>query len=152
MTRYLLSLGSNQGDRREEMALATAYVAQLGSVVAASPTVETAAWGLSEAALPVDARTYCNCLLDVESELLPWRLHALLVAHEDARGRERGRRNAARRIDIDILAAQRTTMHAASLHLPHPRLFGRDYLRALLSSLPTRQDWEAQLRAAGLAP
>ena len=133
-----LNLGSNQGDRRANIARAVALIASRwpGAFVRAGRYVESAPWGY------VSSAPYINKALAIA---LPRRHSPLAVLHalqaiERRIGHGQPHRNPDgtyrdRIIDIDIIAIDRLRMHTPALTLPHPRAairpFVMDPLRAL---------------------
>lgn len=126
MTRVVLSLGANLGDRAG--ILRTAFEA-LGDdgLVACSGLYETPPWG------PVAQPPYLNAvaLLDGDRDARGWlsRAHEL----EQAAGRTREVRWGARTLDVDVVAvadADGTPVLSADpeLTLPHPRAHERAFV------------------------
>ena len=128
----------------------------------------------ASAPVPVSAQPwYVNGVVAVTTELAPEALMAALLAIEQGLGRERGARNAARTVDLDILAYGDQVIDAGDddrLRIPHPRMAerafvlmpladiapdwrhpanGRDIAR-LLAEMPAGQQTEAMADAAGL--
>jgi 2-amino-4-hydroxy-6-hydroxymethyldihydropteridine diphosphokinase len=128
MTRAVLSLGSNQGDRIGHLRRA---VAQIGDrVLLASGVYETAPWG--DAAQPA----YLNgVLLVLDPAAGPRDWLGLAQACETAAGRVRdpARRYGPRSLDVDVIevyAADDTplTSDDPDLTLPHPRAHLRAFV------------------------
>jgi 2-amino-4-hydroxy-6-hydroxymethyldihydropteridine diphosphokinase len=128
MTRAVLSLGSNLGDRAEQL---RAAVAGLGdAVLAVSGVYETTPWG------DPDQPPYLNAVaLVLEPGAAPG--HWLTVARslEDKAGRERDpdRRFGPRTLDVDVIAAWTADGTAVitddpELSLPHPRAHLRAFV------------------------
>ncbi len=69
----------------------------------------------------------------------PCRLLGMLQAIEAAAGRVRGVPNAARTLDLDLLAMDSLVMGTPKLVLPHPRLQDRAFVLAPLRDI--RPDW-----------
>jgi 2-amino-4-hydroxy-6-hydroxymethyldihydropteridine diphosphokinase len=128
MTRALLSLGSNQGDR---YAYLRAAIARLGErVVLTSGVYETPPWG------DADQPAYLNAVvLAVDPAASPADWLALAHAAEAGAGRVRDpeRRFGPRTLDVDVIAVWTdddvpVTSDDPALTLPHPRA----YLRAFV--------------------
>lgn len=126
--RYLIALGSNQrhphfGMPREVLHVAAEILDEtLGTVIALSPTVQTAPIGPS-------LRRYANAALVLESHLAPAELLACLQAAEAAFGRERrGQRWRSRVLDLDIVLWSGGTFHEPNLIIPHPLFRERDFV------------------------
>lgn len=123
-----LSLGSNLGDRLQNLQQARDAVAALEGValVAQSNVYETD---------PVDVRPeyedlpYLNAVLVVASDTPPAELQAALHAIEAEFGRVRGDDpNAPRPLDIDMIYAGHTQRCEDGLRLPHPRWSERRFV------------------------
>lgn len=122
MTRAVLSLGSNLGDRIGHL---RAVVADLGpALVAASPVFETAPWGVT------DQPDFLNAVLiadDPARDAWDWLRHG--QALEAASGRVREQRWGPRTLDVDIVQVDGPDGPVLSddpeLLLPHPGTPGR---------------------------
>ncbi|WP_433801607.1 2-amino-4-hydroxy-6-hydroxymethyldihydropteridine diphosphokinase [Actinomycetospora sp. CA-084318] len=129
MTRAVLSLGSNLGDRRAHLAAGLAGLAPWTR--AASSVYRTAPWG------GVDQEDFLNLVVVVDDGAAgPWDWLARARAAE--RDRDRDRSDAAvrwgpRTLDVDVLvvtAADGAPVHSADpeLLLPHPRIQERAFV------------------------
>ncbi|MFP5019417.1 2-amino-4-hydroxy-6-hydroxymethyldihydropteridine diphosphokinase [Pseudonocardia phyllosphaerae] len=96
MTRAVLSLGSNLGDRIGHL---RSVVADLGpALVAASPVVETAPWGVT------DQPDFLNAVVVAEDPALDaWGWLRRGQRLEDASGRVREQRWGPRTLDVDVV-------------------------------------------------
>ena len=126
MTRALLGLGSNVGDR----------LAHLRSAVATLPGVRTVSdvYETEPVGGPEQGR-YLNIVVAIETELAP---HALLgVCHriESAAGRVRDIRWGPRTLDVDILWIDGITVDDADLQVPHPRMWERRFVLQPLADI-----------------
>jgi 2-amino-4-hydroxy-6-hydroxymethyldihydropteridine diphosphokinase len=121
VTRAVLSLGSNLGDRFAHL---RAAVAGLGSaVVGVSPVYETAPWG------GVEQDDYLNVVLLVDdpgTDARGWLDRARAL--EAAAGRTRAVRWGARTLDVDVVAVDGVTSTDPELTLPHPRAHERAFV------------------------
>lgn len=121
MTRAVLSLGSNLGDRARHLSNA---VAALGdSVVRTSSIYRTPPWG------PVAQDDYYNIVLIVQAEGVDgygWleRCRSL----EQAAGRVRDIRWGPRTLDVDVIVAGDEVSEDPDLILPHPRAHERAFV------------------------
>lgn len=129
MTRAVLALGSNLGDR---LAHLRAAVAGLGeTVVAVSGVYETAPWPPGE-----EAPAYLNAaVLAVDPDPDPYRWLARARDLERAVGRARDAQNrwAPRTLDVDVImvwddADQPVVSDDPELTLPHPRAHLRAFV------------------------
>ncbi|MFI5715194.1 2-amino-4-hydroxy-6-hydroxymethyldihydropteridine diphosphokinase [Nocardia sp. NPDC051750] len=129
MTRAVLSIGSNMGDRLE---LLRGVVAGFGPRVrAVSPVYTTAPWG------GVEQDDFLNAVLvaeDPDYNCRAWLEHGRQL--EQAAGRERTVRWGARTLDVDIVTCAESVaggFHVCSsadpeLTLPHPRAHERAFV------------------------
>jgi 2-amino-4-hydroxy-6-hydroxymethyldihydropteridine diphosphokinase len=121
MTRAVLSVGSNVGDR---LAYLRDAVDGLGNaVVAVSPVYETAPWG------GVEQDDYLNAVVLADDPGLGPR-GWLAKAHEleDAAARTRDVRWGPRTLDVDVIDVDGTTSAEEDLTLPHPRAHERMFV------------------------
>jgi 2-amino-4-hydroxy-6-hydroxymethyldihydropteridine diphosphokinase len=116
MTRVVLSIGSNLGDR---LARLQSVVDGLGeAVVAVSPVYETDPWGRVEQAPFLNAALIAE---DAACDGQGWLRRA--QQFERAAGRVRGERWGPRTLDVDLIACYGATeviVREANLTLPHP--------------------------------
>jgi 2-amino-4-hydroxy-6-hydroxymethyldihydropteridine diphosphokinase len=123
-----LSLGSNLGDRLENLREAARRIAALPEVhlMAVAPVYQTE---------PVDAQPeyrhlrYLNTVLVIDGPSDLDTFSGAIHRIEDELGRQRGPdRNAPRTIDIDVLYAGNTRRADGKLDLPHPRWAQRRFV------------------------
>jgi 2-amino-4-hydroxy-6-hydroxymethyldihydropteridine diphosphokinase len=117
VTRAVLSLGSNLGDRFAHLQAAVDGFA--GAVVAVSPVYETAPWG------GVEQPDFLNAVLVVDDPAAgPWDWLRRGQALENASGRVRDVRWGPRTLDVDVVTVTGPDGPVASedpeLLLPHP--------------------------------
>lgn len=113
MTRAVLSLGSNLGDRLEYLQLAVDGLG--GSLLAVSPVYETAPWGVT------DQPDFLNavCVAD-DPRRDHWSWLALAQELEQRAGRVREVRWGPRTLDVDIVSVDDVRSDDPRLLLPHP--------------------------------
>ena len=121
MTRAVLSIGSNLGDRLATLQAAVGEFAPW--LLAVSPVYETAPWG------PVPQDDYYNAVLiadDAVAEPRDW----LARAHgaEQAAGRTRDVRWGPRTLDVDVVDVAGVRSDDPELTLPHPRAAERAFV------------------------
>ena len=147
----LIALGSNlSGGFATSKALLDAAVARLSAV--GLRVVKRSAWWRSAAWPDPTAPDYLNGLAIVETALAPAEVMAALARIEREFGRERGERNAARTLDLDLIAHGRTVLDSPDLILPHPRAAERLFVMGPLAQIAP--DWRHPVlgeTAAGLA-
>lgn len=125
MTTYL-GIGTNLGDRAENLTRAVALISeQVGTVLACSSFMETAPWGFTS------DNHFLNAVLAVDTALSP---HELLRVTQSIE-RELGRLHKTidgnysdRIIDIDILLYEDLTIVSEELTIPHPYILMRDFV------------------------
>ena len=130
MKAVYLSLGSNLGDRAENIRRAVEALEQRGVRISRQSAVyETE---------PVDIREqswFLNCVVEGETDLMPRQfLHAL---HDTERSLGRRRRipRGPRPIDIDILFFGSSIVRTPELEIPHPRMAERRFVLAPLAEI-----------------
>lgn len=115
MSRAVVSLGSNMGDRAAALNAALAGIAAADvRIVAVSPAYETAPVG------GPDQPDYLNAVALVETNLAPYDLLEVVHGVEDALGRVRVERWGPRTVDLDILVYDDLVSDDPRLTLPHP--------------------------------
>ncbi len=120
MSRAVLSIGSNVGDRMANLQSAVDWLRRC--LVAVSPVYETEPVGTG----PQDR--YLNAVLVVEAEA-DWR-HWLIeaAAIESAAGRVRTARWQPRTLDVDVIVVDDVVSADPELTLPHPRAHERAFV------------------------
>ena len=81
---------------------------------------------------------YVNAVAEISADVNAVTLLAILLTIEQAFDRERIHRNAARTLDLDLLAYGRAIRYRAPI-LPHPHVKERDFVLAPLAEI--RPDW-----------
>jgi 2-amino-4-hydroxy-6-hydroxymethyldihydropteridine diphosphokinase len=130
--RAFIGLGSNQGDGPESISKALLELARTESVHVGrvSSLYRTAPWGLEAQA------DFTNAVAEIETELAPLELLALLLRIERQLGRIRSAaRWGPRVIDLDLLCCDRYQLHTPELDLPHPRMHQRAFVLVPLLEL-----------------
>lgn len=135
LTTAYLALGSNVGERLEQMRSALKLLGAEGVViVTASPVYQNRAIGMG------DADPFLNAVVEVQTELGPEALLDVCLAVENKLGRVRTGGWSPRTIDIDVLIFGQTDIDTKHLQLPHPRIAERDFvLRPLADIAPELQ-------------
>ena len=132
-----LSLGSNLGDRAENLHRAIALIGErVGEVQRVSSFIETEPWGFES------KHPFLNAACLVLTTLSPEECLDATQQIERELGRKRKSKNGVyhdRPIDIDLLMYNDITLSTPRLTLPHPRMKERDFvmipLREILSSV-----------------
>ena len=134
MSEAVIALGSNLGNRIENLNAAVRAIAKLPSVkvVKASSVYETE---------PVDCEEddrYLNAAILVEAEISPYMLLGECLGIEAAMGRIRTKRNAPRIIDLDLILYDGFKVDSFELTVPHPRVLERAFvMQPLLDLYPS---------------
>lgn len=126
--RAVIALGSNLGNREDTLAAAVREIAELPatSLQSASGLYESAAVKLD--GIDMDAPSYLNQVITVQTELPPMQLLASLRLIETAHGRERHVRWGDRTLDLDIICYGSLEQSDPDLTLPHPRAHERSFV------------------------
>ncbi|WP_144715159.1 2-amino-4-hydroxy-6-hydroxymethyldihydropteridine diphosphokinase [Curtobacterium pusillum] len=130
MSRAVIALGANLGDRGSTLRAASTAIAALPGVrpVASSREVESTAVTLDGP--DTTKPRYRNAVVVVETELRPQQLLDALHGIEDAHGRTREVRWGDRTLDLDLVAYDTETVDTATLTVPHPRAAERAFVLA----------------------
>jgi 2-amino-4-hydroxy-6-hydroxymethyldihydropteridine diphosphokinase len=143
MTQAIIGLGSNLGDRGENLRCATLEIERrVGRLLRSSTVRETPALVLPEDDASA-APPYYNSAILVETGLTPEKIMSLLLEIEAELGRDRRvetRRWQPRLIDLDLLAVEQLTSDLPTLTLPHPQLQHRLFVLEPLAEICP--DWE----------
>lgn len=144
-----LALGSNIGDRFENLRAARNAIVDLAQVsppILASPIFETDAVDCEPG-----AEKFWNAVLEVEFEGEdPHDLLRALKEIEVSLGREANHpRNVSRKIDIDLLYAGDMEIENEQLHVPHPRLHLRRFVLEPLAEVRPDLVLPNQTKSAG---
>jgi 2-amino-4-hydroxy-6-hydroxymethyldihydropteridine diphosphokinase len=129
MATIYLSLGSNLGDRAQNIARATRALAARGvQIVRQSSLFETE---------PVDVRGggwFLNCVVEAETKMTAQQFMQTVLIVERSLGRQRRRVSEgpkeSRIIDIDILLFGALVVDSPDLKIPHPRMAERRFVLA----------------------
>ena len=130
MSRAYVALGSNLGDREENLRTALKHLQENGvDVIKTSSFIETEPYGVT------DQPGFVNAVCQVETELAPLELLRLLLSIEQEMGRVRLRRWGERNIDLDLLLYEDTVLESEELTLPHPDMQNRDFVLIPLAEI-----------------
>lgn len=122
MTRVVLSLGSNLGDRQTHLARAVATLEAQVSLDAVSSVYRTPPWG------PVPQADYYNLTLTAHADLDAYAWLALCRRLEQDAGRVRDIRWGPRTLDADVVTVDDIVSLDPDLTLPHPRAHERAFV------------------------
>ena len=133
MAALYLSLGTNLGDRHENLSQALALIArEVGTVEASSDIIETEPWGFDS------GNAFLNMVVKVETGLGP--LEALHATQDIERrlGRSEKTVNGEdhdRLIGIDLLLYDDVKMSTPELTIPHPLMRKRSFVMEPLAQI-----------------
>ncbi len=130
--RAYVGIGSNLGDRFENVERALALMCELGRVVRRSAFYRTEPWGNRE------QPWFLNAVALIETELSPHSLLRRLHAVEDELGRVRSERWGPRIVDLDLLIFDDCEIDEPGLRVPHPRLRERAFVLVPLAEIDDR--------------
>jgi 2-amino-4-hydroxy-6-hydroxymethyldihydropteridine diphosphokinase len=124
-----LALGTNLGDRLENLRAALAALPPEVNILVKSGIYETPPWGY------VDQPAFLNMALKGETSLEPEQLLEYLKALEHELGRVPSFLYGPRRIDLDILFYDDLVLQTPDLAIPHPRLAERAFVLVPLAEI-----------------
>ena len=133
-TRAIVSLGSNLGNREENLAKALSALSAMPctALEKASSVIETEPVDVPEEFAGLRFLNQAAVFLtSLSAEEFSRRMHAI----EDDMGRVRTVRNGPRTIDIDLIDFGGIVMDTPELTLPHPRAAERDFVCRPLAEL-----------------
>lgn len=148
--RVFIGIGGNVADPfwGPPVAVLTAATEALGRH--GIPLLGRSRWYLSAAVPPSDQPPCTNAVLEVAPDREPDALLQALHAVEAAFGRQRGAANAARILDLDLVAfGNLVRADADGLQLPHPRMHQRAFVLKPLAELAP--DWRHPVSGRGIA-
>lgn len=130
INQVYLGLGSNLGNRQENLDVACQRISEsIGVIAAKSSIYETAAWGLTE------QNDFLNQVICVSTDYEASEILAMILAAEQFMGRIREVKWGARIIDIDILYYNDAIIKLDNLTVPHPFIQVRRFVLAPLAEV-----------------
>jgi 2-amino-4-hydroxy-6-hydroxymethyldihydropteridine diphosphokinase len=133
--QVILSIGSNQGNRYENIVLCIDNLhKEIGTVVRVSKLYETPSWGF-------ESEKFFNCAVILNTYKSAHKILEECILLEEALGRVRkdGDGYQARPIDIDVIAFDEDIIATEKLQVPHPEMQNR--LFVLLPMQDLQLDW-----------
>lgn len=129
MTDVYIGIGSNLGNRRENIEKACARLEERYTIVRKSEIYETVPVGFQYQNL------FLNCVVHVETDLGSMELLRFLQKIEDRLKRTRIIKNGPRIIDLDILFYGNRVIDTDELTVPHPQMHKRTFVLAPLNEI-----------------
>lgn len=119
-----IGLGSNVGDKRENIARAIASLTEAGDIrlVSRSRDYRSAPWGVP------DQDWFVNAAITVATKLTPMQLLLRCQKVENDMGRVRRQKWGPRLIDVDVLTYRGETIDSPDLKVPHPYIAQRGFV------------------------
>ena len=132
--RTAVALGSNIGDRLENLRAARKAVLGLANV--RLPILSSAVYETEPVGCEPGAGKFLNAVVEFEYDGDPARLLEELIQIEETLGRKRDhRQNVSRTIDIDFLYCGDKQVNNERLQVPHPRLYLREFVLRPLADI-----------------
>jgi len=132
--RTAVALGSNIGDRLENLRAARKAIYDLANVK--PPILSSAVYETEPVGCEPGAGKFLNAVVEFEYESSLARLLEQLIQIEEALGRKRNHpQNVSRTIDIDLLYCGGQRINDERLQLPHPRLHLRTFVLRPLADI-----------------
>ncbi|WP_136667500.1 2-amino-4-hydroxy-6-hydroxymethyldihydropteridine diphosphokinase [Flavobacterium sp. H122] len=133
--KVILSLGSNQGNRLENIEMCIQLIHnQIGLVLRVSKLYETPSWGF-------ESDAFYNCAILIHSSFSAEKILRKITSIEKEMGRTRKKSVGyeARMIDVDIVAMEDQILTTEHLTIPHPHMQDRKFV--LQPVLDLQMDW-----------
>ncbi len=132
--RTAVALGSNLGDRLENLRAARSAILGLSDVK--PPILSSAIYETEPVDCEPGADKFLNAVVEFDYEGNPASMLKQLMRIEEALGRRRDHpKNVSRMIDIDLLYCGDRKIEDERLQLPHPRLHLRKFVLQPLSDI-----------------
>ena len=134
--QIVLSIGSNQGNRLENIESCIALIHQeIGTVIQVSKLYETPAWGF-------ESDSFYNCALLLHSTSSAQKILSQVLKVEKKLGRIRSNQQGyqSRIIDVDLIVFDDEIIDSEKLQIPHPLMQNRKFV--LLPMLDLKLNWK----------
>lgn len=122
MPEVCLALGSNTGDRAQNLLAAVAEIKKIARLLAVSSVYESKPQGF------IKQPDFYNAAVKIETDIPPLELLKEIKNIERRLGRTKTFRNGPRVIDIDIIFYGNMEINTEELTVPHPRYPERDFV------------------------
>lgn len=120
--RIFLALGSNLGNREENLKKAREEISKIAKIVKPSSIYETTPVGYKE------QPKFYNQVIEIQTALAPEILMQECLKIEIAMGRQRTIKDGPRNVDIDLLLYGKRIIKTPALTIPHPRMHERAFV------------------------
>ncbi|MFH1218732.1 MAG: 2-amino-4-hydroxy-6-hydroxymethyldihydropteridine diphosphokinase [Candidatus Peregrinibacteria bacterium] len=131
MKKVYLGLGTNLGNRKQNLDSAIKEISNFAKVTNKSSIHETEPVGYKP------QPKFLNQVIELETDLPPTdlliRLHE--IEHSFGRNRDNEIKNGPRIIDLDILLYKNQTIDLPNLKIPHPRMHEREFVQKPLKEI-----------------
>ncbi|HYT90039.1 MAG TPA: 2-amino-4-hydroxy-6-hydroxymethyldihydropteridine diphosphokinase [Gemmataceae bacterium] len=124
VTAYI-GLGSNVGDRQANLDRATEALQEASQI---EVTQVSSYYEYDAVGGPPGQSPYLNAVIEIQTELSPEDVLALLLNIEQRLGRVRRERHGPRTLDLDLLLYDDQIRKGPDLTLPHPRMHERAFV------------------------
>jgi 2-amino-4-hydroxy-6-hydroxymethyldihydropteridine diphosphokinase len=132
--RTAVALGSNLGDRLDNLRAARQQISELADIQ--PPVLSSAIYETDPVDCEPEAPKFLNAVIEFGYNDDPLKLLRKLKSVEEALGRPREHaRNVSRNIDIDLLYIGDTRIADRDLELPHPRMHVRKFVLQPLADI-----------------
>lgn len=122
MKKVYVGFGSNLNDKKKNLELALKELSKVIKVNKVSSLYESEPWGYKK------QDNFYNAVIELETDLEPLKLLALLKGIEVKIGRKRTKRWRPRVVDLDILLYGSEIVDLPRLKIPHTRLRNRIFV------------------------
>ncbi len=116
-----LCLGSNVGNRKENIANAISLISSRCEIVKESSLYETKPWGF------VNQESFLNSAVKISTLLSVIDLFKFCKSVEEKLGKKKMFLNGPRLIDVDLIFYEDVVYSSSELVVPHPRFFNRAF-------------------------
>src|SRR3989338_8099661 len=129
MDNIFIALGSNLGNKKENIINAIKILKAKSRILKVSPLYKT------EPVYYTNQDWFLNCVVEISADLTPKQLLYFLKSIEKKLGRKKSVKYGPRIIDLDILFYSNRVIKEKNLIVPHPRLQERLFVLRPLSEI-----------------
>ncbi len=129
--KIVLSIGSNQGDRKKLIQQAIEAInREVATVISVSKLYESPSWGF-------ESEPFYNCAILIHSSKSASKILQSILKIEKKLGRIRSEEKGykSRSIDIDIISFNNEIIESATLNVPHPQMQNRLFVLVPMNDL-----------------